>query len=528
MAQKRLLYFTATRVVLYRSAQHELVAESTFPNTEEGAHAFAAHLRGVPSSLFYVLVDIVEEDFHQENVPFVRGGDRRALMARKLAQRYRDTSLSLTLSLGYEKTQRRDERVLFSSFTNNAPFQPWLNALREQEAVIAGVYSVALLAPQLAARLRAKSDSLLVVTLQPAGLRQSYIEHGRIRFSRLGPLEPEEASDANRIADAFDRETTRVYQYLTAMRVLGQGALVDALLIAPPGDKHRVESAGPNLTQINATVVDLSDAARAIGLRRYPAGAGAEVLFLHLLAKHPPREQYAAEGLRQSYRLHQSRVGLVAGGAAICALALIYAGVQLAQLYGVEEQVRADRQRAQTATEAYGRVTAGFPRLPTTPDNLRVTMEKYALLAKQTASPDRLIVDISRALDAATRIEVDRIEWEIGTNPKDRVRQGGAARAAASSTGLAAGARPVASGAVYEIAQISGRVTSVRASDYRTISLIVEEFLETLRQRPGVEVIHTQMPFEFGSQTRLSGDIGAETATRAAQFSVTVARRIGT
>src|SRR5262245_36284064 len=212
MAQKRLLYFTATQVVLYRSMHHQLVAESSFPNTEEGARAFAAHLQGVRSTLFYLLVDIVEEDFHQENVPFVRGRDRRLLLTRKLSQRYRDTSLSLALSLGYEKTQRRDERILFSSFTNNAPFQAWLNALRERGVPIAGVYSVALLASQLAASLARKRSSLLVVTLQPTGLRQSYIENGKIRFSRLGPIEADEAADPNRLADAFDRETTRVYQ----------------------------------------------------------------------------------------------------------------------------------------------------------------------------------------------------------------------------------------------------------------------------------------------------------------------------
>ena len=35
------------------------------------------------------------------------------------------------------------------------------------------------------------------------------------------------------------------------------------------------------------------------------------------------------------------------------------------------------------------------------------------------------------------------------------------------------------------------------------------------------------MPFEIGSQTRLSGDIGTETSTAMPQFTVTVARRIG-
>lgn len=520
MARRHLLYFTASRVVLYRWAHGELTAAATFPNNEEGAHAFAAQLKRFGASLFYVLVDIVEEDFHQENVPFVRGADRRTLLARKLAQRYRDTSLSAAFSLGFEKTQRRDERILFSAFTNNAQFQPWLAALRDEEAAIAGVYSVALLAPQLGAKLAPKSSPLLLVTQEQAGFRQSYVEHGKLRFSRLGQIEPDEASDPQRIAEAFDRETTRVYQYLTAMRVLArEGAPIEALLIAPPGQKQRVAAAGSNLPQVRASVIDLNDAARAIGLKHFPAGAGAEVLFLHLLAKHAPREQYAAEGLRQHYRLHQARVGLVVGGSAICLVALLWAGAQLGHWYTLVEQVAIDRQSAQSATEAYGRVTAGFPKLPTTTDNLRVTMERYAHLTKHASSPDRLVFEISRALDVATRIEVDRIRWAISANPKEALAEGGSARSAAAKSSPA--------GPLYEVAEVNARVTSVRASDYRGISIAVDEFLDTLRQRPGVEIVQTQMPFEFGSQTRLSGDIGTETAARVPQFTVRIAKRIG-
>ncbi len=521
MADKRLLYFAATRVYLYRWAHGKLALESSFANSEEGAHAFAAHLPRVSSSLFYLLVDIVEEDFHQENVPFVRGADRRTLLARKLTQRYRDTTLSLAASLGYEKTQRRDERILFSSFTNNAQFQPWFTALREQEVAVAGVYSVALLAPQLATKLGARKASLLLVTLQLAGLRQTYLENGKTRFSRLGPIEAAEASDPNRLADAFDRETTRVYQYLTATRILArEGAAIDALLIAPTGEKHRVQAAGPNLPQINAAVVDLREAASAIGLKQYPAQSGAEVLFLHLLAKRAPRAQYAAAALRQYYQLHQVRAGLVAGGAAICLLAIAYAGVQLAQRYTLENQIRVDRHRAQAATEAYRQVTATSPRLPTTPENLRATMEKYAQLTRQTAPPEHLVADVSRALDASPQIELDRLRWEIGPNPKDKLTGGSPARAQ--------GAAPSAvAGPVYEIAELSGRVTVAGAADVRTITLTVNEFLDMLRKRPGVEVTQTRMPFEFGSESRLSGDIGVQAAARAPQFSVTVARRLG-
>jgi hypothetical protein len=532
MAEKRLLYFSATRAVLYRWTHGRLAVESSFANNEEGAQAFAAHFRATPAGLFYVLVDIVEEDFHQETIPFVRGADRRTLVGRKLAQRYRDTSLSLALSLGFEKTQRRDERLLLSSFTNNAQFQPWLNVLREKEAALAGVYSLALVAPQLAAKIGPKKAPVLLVTLQQAGLRQSFVEGGRIRFSRLGPLEAADVADPNRVAEAFDRETTRVYQYLTAMRVVAREAgPIDAVLIAPAGEKRRVEAAAPSMPQVRIGVIELGEAATAIGLKSYPEGSGAEVLFLHLLARKAPAEQFAGENLRQFYRLRQLRAALVTGGAVVCLLMLGYAGLQLAQFFGLEDRALLDRNQVRAASDAYARVTARFPKLPTTTDNLRATMEKWGLLTKRSAPPDRLIADVSRALDASPRIEVSRIQWSLVVNPRDRIKDVTPARPATGGTPAQPAPQATApaapAGGLYEVAEMTGSVLGVKASDYRAVNLTITEFLDVLRKRPGLEVLQTKMPFEAGSQTRLSGDIGTEAAGMVPQFTVVVARRTG-
>jgi hypothetical protein len=525
MADKHLLYFTATRVVLYRWAHRRLAIESSFANNEEGSAAFAAHLRGVPRGLFYLLVDIVEEDFHQENIPFVRGRDRAALLGRKLAQRYRDTSLSLALSLGYERTQRRDERMLFSAFTNNAQFQPWLEALRDAEIPVVGVFSAALLAPAIAAKLGAKKAPLLLVTLQPAGLRQSYVEHGKIRFSRLGPLEASDAADPNRVAEAFDRETTRVHQYLTATRVVAREAgAIDALLIAPVGQKARVQAAVPNMPQVRVNVIELGEAATAVGLRGYPEGSGAEALMLHLLAERAPVVQYAGESLRQHFNLRQVRKGLVAAGAVLGAAGLLWAGVLLTQYFSLQEQIAIDKQRARVATESYAKVTAGFPQLPTTPENLRITMQKYSALAKQTAPPERLVGEVAAALDASPRIELDRIQWNLTTNP----RAAGADRSSAQApAGAAQQPGQPSGGTLYEVVQMDGKVLGAKASDYKGITALVSDFVERVGKRKGVEIVQTKMPFELGSKERLSGDIGIDRGAAVPQFTLIVARKVG-
>ncbi len=148
---------------------------------EKGAAEFSRYVAGAPQSLFYVLADVVEEDFFQENIPYVRGSDRRTLLARKLAQRYRDTSLAVTISLGSEThAGRREERILYTSFTNTQQFQPWLAALRSNNARVVGVFSVALVAASVGKRLGFKASRYVMVSLEQAGLRQSYIENGRI------------------------------------------------------------------------------------------------------------------------------------------------------------------------------------------------------------------------------------------------------------------------------------------------------------------------------------------------------------
>src|SRR5882672_11301153 len=176
VVSKRLCYFTSQRVITYLWAKGELHKEGVFDVGEKGAAEFSRYVAGAPGSLFYVLADMVEEDFFQENVPYVRGADRRALLARRLAQRYRDTTLAIPVSLGYENhAGRREERILYTSFTNAQQFQPWLSALRSHEARLAGVFSVAFVAASVGKRIGFKVPRYLMVSLQQAGLRQSYI-----------------------------------------------------------------------------------------------------------------------------------------------------------------------------------------------------------------------------------------------------------------------------------------------------------------------------------------------------------------
>src|SRR4051812_34020255 len=240
MAARHILYFTGEDHYLYRADAGALELEAKFSADDLGVGAFREYLGPRRGTLFALLADVPGEDFHEEQIPALRGGDREAVVARRLASRYRDTRLATTLSLGQvAAAERRNERLLLASFTNTQQFAPWLDALEEAGARLTGVYSVPLLAPALAARLAAKDARVLLVSANRAGLRQCYVENGRLRFARL-----ERTVDLvpQALAMFVRSETQRLVQYLTTLRALPRdGSPVQALVIAPNGERALFE-----------------------------------------------------------------------------------------------------------------------------------------------------------------------------------------------------------------------------------------------------------------------------------------------
>src|SRR5258706_4804092 len=147
MSAKLVLYFTAGGHALYRWAGGALELETRFTPNEEGLADFRAHLQGRRGALVYVLADLAGEDFHEDQIPYLRGGDRQAVVGRRLAQRYRDTRLAAALSLGYASGERRSQRLLLASFTNTQQVTAPLEPPPESGARLSGPYSVPLLAP---------------------------------------------------------------------------------------------------------------------------------------------------------------------------------------------------------------------------------------------------------------------------------------------------------------------------------------------------------------------------------------------
>lgn len=511
---KHLVYFTATDHTVYSWARGRLEQQARFPGDDTGVTGFREYLAGRRGALFYALADLAGEDFHEELIPYLRGGDREQVVQRRLAQRYRDTRLAAALSLGTVSGERRNERLLLTSFTNTQQLAPWLDALAEAGAKLAGVYSVPLLAPALAARLGVKGGRAFLVSANRAGLRQCFVEEGRLRFARL-------ERTVDMVPDAFAAfvrtETGRLAQYLATLRVLPRdGPPVQAIVIAPPGQRAAFERALVSDARLSFVTLDAAHAARKVGVKSAPANTGAEQLYLHLAVKHPPREQFARREDRRSYYLWQMQRGLVAAGALGFAACALYAGANWLDVSGWRGETRQLRAQTQVTTQEYQRITSAFPVTQTTTDNLRATVTEFGNIAKRTAAPRDALVYVSKVLNDFPQIELDALQWQL-ERPDER-----------ATAKPPAGAPPaLAAGEIAQVLQLSGRVGAMRRSDYRAITAEVQRFASALRADPAYRVVRTQLPFDVTSEGTLSGDIGTAAETgEAPRFTIVLARNV--
>jgi hypothetical protein len=520
MSAKLILYFTAGGHSLYRWEGGALALDAHFAADEQGLADFRGRMAGAKGALVYVLADLAGEDFHEDQIPYLRGGDRQAVLDRRLAQRYRDTRLAAALSLGQAGGERRNERLLLASFTNTQQFTAWLDALAESGARLSGVYSIPLLAPALAARLGIRGGRALVVTVNTAGLRQCFIEDGRLRFARLERT-PELKADA--LAAFVQAETLRLVQYLSTLRMLPRdGPPVQAIVVVPAAHRAAFEQVLISDTRIAFVTTDMDAAVKKAGIKRPPAGTG-EQLYLNLLVRNPPKDQFARGDDRRSYFLWRLQFMIVRAALVGFALCVLYAGYLGFDIYSLSSQTESQMREAREATQQYERITASFPVTQTTTDNLKATVIEFTKIASQSPSLEPALVYLSQVVDKFPQMEIESILWRVG---KPDAKESAAAPAgnvppAAGAPGSGAGD---SSADQMQMIEVSGRVNAVKRSDYRALTAQVQQFAEAMRSDKSWRVLRTQLPFDVTSDGVLSGDMGSTEGNEAPRFSVTVGR----
>ena len=522
LAPHRYLYFTGDKLRCLRKSPSGLRLEVTFDADEEGITNFSEYIRQHRDSLWHFVADVTEEDYVKESIPYLHGKDRTAILKRKTAQRYRDQTLVLIDSLGTTFGTRKEEQILLSSFTNTQQFQPWLHVMQTFEARVAGFFSTAFSAPWLINKLSPNVSHCILVSINSAGLRQSYLSNGKLRFSRLVKLGSDITQEIGR---RCRDETARLHQYLLSSRLLPKDTeRIDVFVVVPTNVIPDVEATCLSNIHMSFRIMDIAEGCRRCGLSTGGPDSLSEGMYLQALARsvRPPR-QYASGALRRFYRLWCIRNALLAGGAVAFAVLFSVSAMLFYRSMDVAENAVLVKAKAVIVWAQYAQLQAAFPKTPIPAAQLRTLNQNFQTIEKSSANARDLLNPLSNALREAPQVEIDRIEWRTSNNPKFGISKNDGNRPDTAATTVIPQA-PLSD--MFQVAEISGRISVAQASDYRAITAIAEQFATALQKNPGLQIIALRLPFEITAEKALQGIVGAERVSSAPEFAVTLARLI--
>lgn len=422
-----LLHLDAHGVRAYRWRREGLTLDQAFPvaaSNADGMAAFDAYLERHAGSTFRLLANLAEESHRLDDIPPLRGKDRRMLIERHLSQHFPGTTLTNATSLGHRPSGRGDEVILFSAFTRPADFAPWLNAMRQQQIRLAGIHSTALLSRALAPTLLPRHGAALLLTLGRDDLRQNIYVDGEFRFSRLTVLSTPALSPGSRVeaATACAREASRIRQHLVAQEMLEWNGPLTTTILLPSDRCDAFDAHCQDTDELRFSIADLSQTATIAGFNGTAGDIDSTTLFMHLLARRGPHAQFAPPQERRMFQLHRIKRALQFGQALVATGAIGFAVAQALEIGSLRERAEASRRQAQAASQEHQALLTSLPAMPALPtapnqpvdsEALRILIDRHDALASRTPFPRPLLVALSHMLDRLPQIAPQRLDWRL-------------------------------------------------------------------------------------------------------------------
>lgn len=409
MAVRRVLHLDASGLTAWCWRHGSVHFEAAFADDDNGVAAFAAYVHQHGDSHFHLLADVVDEEFRLEDIPWVGRRDRSAIVRRRLAQLHFATPLKAALSCGRLPAGRRDERLLLAALVEPQVFRPWLEAIAQAQAALAGVFSTAQLASSLPSVRRQRAPWLLVIAPTSTGLRQTFLEHGGLRFSRLTPLA--ETAGAAEAAPACAREAAKLRQYL-AGRPLAAGDCLIARVIVDAAEMPIYRACCRDSATLRFEYVDRADEASHAGLGPASPLPGA-ALSAQLLLRHTPATQFAGAAARRSWRLARAANALQLAAAMLLATSLLFAGWQAGAAYRLRQASAAIQAGNAGDANRYATALQAVPASPLPAGRLRAVIERYDEVQSRSPALAPLYRRLAAALAEFPQVTLERLEWRL-------------------------------------------------------------------------------------------------------------------
>ncbi|MFT5132224.1 MAG: hypothetical protein ACI9SC_000689 [Gammaproteobacteria bacterium] len=514
---RRALFISAHKAAVYHWDKGEIANSYLFDINEEGRRQFERYLTQTPNSPFYILADVFEEEYRRETIPHVFGPDRQALLNRKQDRLFRDTPYTYTEIQGRDTEGRRDDNILLTAITNPNLIKPWVEMLDVHKIPVAGIYSLPLLVSSLLKSRSELASHTLVVSLQSiSGLRQTFIQKGELRISRLIQMPRYGTTPyAPLIAD----EAEKIQRYLNSLRLIPGDEVMDIcfLLTGDLGKELKEELEKSGLS--NYQIIDINELAAESGLQTKVTSPFCDQLFVSKLLKNAPVNHYGSPSERRYFSMRRLRYAMLATSLLLMIAGVLWSGYNLFNGLSSKQQSIAADLRKQFYSARYDMARERLPETPVEPIDLQQAVELSDTLGKYKTSPLAMIKVISKGLNRFPGIQLKNIQWVTSIDPN--VELGGKSEVNTNkqnNIGFSGVSFTDTGYLFYHVAFIEGRLDPFDG-DFRKAISTINEYAEILRKVKSVhDVSIITLPLDVSSSTSLQGN--TQLQSKVADFSI--------
>jgi len=512
---KHFIYLTNSRLVSLVTQRKHIVARREFAVSGAGAAAFEMYLGNLRDVATHLFTDLAEEDFRLDTIPHVGARDREAILARKLAQIFRNTPYRHASLQGRETEGRRDDRVLYTEITNPEVLRVWLEMLDKLQVPLAGIHSAAVFSEVMLEELDLLFTHTLLVTFTPGdAMRQSYFRDRKIKFSRLTPIDLEEGQS---IGTMIAEETTRTWQYLDSLRNFGPDDRLEVCILVHPNERKLIEHELRDFAQLQYRILDIEQVAQKLGLKPAPLDSASEEVMVHLFLLRRAENHFAAEDLRRYSILRGARRALGAAAGLVLAASIGWAAWNLAPVLKASEAELRTAQQVNALNREHNEIIKSLPSFGVGGTTMRDAVAFYNSAVRGFPTLPAFLVPISNVLRGHSSMRLTQIAWiatdDAKATPKllrTQARDAPPVRAVGKASERPGPAtpedppNPPFAGGRYQVALLEGSLR-VNANDFRGATAEVEKLAADIGRIEGFRAEVVEGPLDVSPSKQLQG-----------------------
>ena len=467
-----------------------------------------------PHCPVFVLVDVLEQQYREVEIPGVSLFDRAKVLKRKIALTFPDERFTGSIPFEEPGGDSGEKHFLVSAVPASAAITFWLDVLDRAGNPVDGMSLLPVETVALSAALDTALEGapapartpeggrqwkLLLMHNRASGFRQIIINNNRLVFTRLTPG-MEEGAPLATIIENIEREFASTVSYLRRLS-FSEADRVELLIIAEPDVCKGLDPKRLRIRSLRA--ISPYDAAEHLGLEHAvdPNDGDSDVLCAAWFAgRLRPKLVIDTPQMRQSRLIHLLPRATYAIAAAIILIAGGYSAINWYRIQQQSSLIRRDQSEHDSLVVSRDELRTTVGALEVPPAELNAVMNVYDGMRLISPEFGDVLSEFGRQIDKEMRIT--RIN--IGTSDSAGSIP---SRFFSNEQNLPWIDPPPATQMKISFkVYLPGPFNSREATEQR-FNAVLEKLKASL---PGYQTIISQLPFSFAAGQLLKGSVGLE------------------